>query len=181
MLCQENDCGKLVLAKGLCKHHYDVKRYRENSEKHKQRVKRWREEHPDVVNGYYAKYRAIPTHAEEAKQRAAKWRRTPEGAWREYTTGAKKRGMLWLLTKEQFLVFWQKSCYYCGGTIESVGLDRVDNNCGYVLDNVVPCCGKCNRAKHMLSQKEFLDLIVSIYKHLDLLKTEGGDNEQRSV
>lgn len=29
-----------------------------------------------------------------------------------------------------------------------MGIDRVDNSKGYILDNVVPACGTCNRMKH---------------------------------
>lgn len=34
-----------------------------------------------------------------------------------------------------------------GGRLESIGVDRVDNERGYDLDNIVACCGPCNRIK----------------------------------
>jgi hypothetical protein len=34
-----------------------------------------------------------------------------------------------------------------GGRSESIGVDRVDNTRGYHLDNIVACCGPCNRVK----------------------------------
>ncbi len=36
------------------------------------------------------------------------------------------------------------------------GIDRVDNNVGYVLDNAVSCCKVCNRAKYNMAEEEFL-------------------------
>jgi hypothetical protein len=41
-------------------------------------------------------------------------------------------------------------CHYCTVDISSeigFGLDRLDNSRGYFKDNVVPCCGACNRTK----------------------------------
>lgn len=37
------------------------------------------------------------------------------------------------------------------------GIDRLDNSVGYLLENCVPCCGWCNRAKDILSQQEYID------------------------
>ena len=47
-------------------------------------------------------------------------------------------------------------CWYCG--CKSTGADRLDSfKCpGYVLANVVPCCEKCNRMKHVLPRGLFL-------------------------
>jgi len=36
-------------------------------------------------------------------------------------------------------------CYYCGEA--SQGLDRIDNSVGYTKDNVLPCCGRCNKTR----------------------------------
>ena len=47
-----------------------------------------------------------------------------------------------------------------------VGLDRLDNSKGYVLDNVVPCCDKCNRLKHMNISKDEMLAIVNLLKTL---------------
>lgn len=39
-----------------------------------------------------------------------------------------------------------KSCIYCGET-HRIGCDRIDNSKGYTIDNVIPCCGDCNRIR----------------------------------
>jgi len=84
--------------------------------------------------------------------------------------GAKNRGYSFNLSLEQFITFWNKPCHYCGSEINGVGIDRVDNNIGYELDNCVPCCSKCNKMKLNLSLSDFFSHIKQIYEHLDLNK-----------
>jgi hypothetical protein len=41
-------------------------------------------------------------------------------------------------------------CYYCGSDLtknKGCCLDRIDNSKGYSLDNVLPCCGDCNKLR----------------------------------
>jgi hypothetical protein len=64
------------------------------------------------------------------------------------------------LTYEDYLTFVEKPCYYCGAEIKwkehssskeqrtgSYFIDRKDSNIGYVYDNCVQCCTRCNRGK----------------------------------
>ena len=44
------------------------------------------------------------------------------------------------------------------------GIDRLDNNEGYLPSNVVTCCKICNRAKHSLTVVEFLEWVRDISK-----------------
>lgn len=83
---------------------------------------------------------------------------------RSMKRAANKRGYLWELTYEQCAEIMQEDCFYCGSrpangrmdpsykgktNTEYIynGIDRIDNTSGYKLDNVVPCCFRCNRAK----------------------------------
>jgi 5-methylcytosine-specific restriction endonuclease McrA len=63
-----------------------------------------------------------------------------------------------------------KNCHYCGlipsrkikseskhSTFTCNGIDRKDNSKGYIKENCVPCCEKCNIMKYTYSEKEFLD------------------------
>jgi len=94
----------------------------------------------------------------------------------KYQEGAKKRNLVFELDKDYFTSIINLNCYYCGcepnqihrgsrcnGSYIYNGIDRVDNSLGYIIDNCVPCCGKCNRMKSSLSQDEFLNLIKNIY------------------
>lgn len=86
------------------------------------------------------------------------------------------------ITAQDYFRITSQNCYYCGDPPKEVrefknrkyvntekivlnGMDRVDSNKGYHLDNIVSCCTSCNYAKHKLSQKEFLDKISKIYKN----------------
>jgi hypothetical protein len=51
------------------------------------------------------------------------------------------------ISYEQYLnIVKENKCTYCKGTlpVNGYGLDRIDNGRGYSLNNVVPCCGRCN-------------------------------------
>ena len=72
---------------------------------------------------------------------------------------------------EEFLTFVGiADCHYCGGSIawakygnrrcsQKYNLDRKDNACGYVIDNCVVCCVRCNRMKrHDVPYEVFLKI-----------------------
>lgn len=97
------------------------------------------------------------------------------------------------LTFDQFLEFCSQNCFYCNippsnmtnrldskcrnnrrkrenqfsgekGTFIYNGLDRVDSSKPHNLDNVVPCCKHCNRAKLEMSVEEFRKWIIKVYE-----------------
>lgn len=73
--------------------------------------------------------------------------------------GAIRRNRTFELTFEQFKNFIQdKKCSYCGGNLPEMGagLDRIDSNLGYTLDNITTSCYTCNMMKRKLSTQEFL-------------------------
>jgi hypothetical protein len=74
----------------------------------------------------------------------------------KYKSNARVRNIEFYLTKQQFMNFWKKPCHYCGAEIETIGLDRIDNNLGYFIDNVVSCCFDCNSFKMQRSSQEFI-------------------------
>lgn len=76
---------------------------------------------------------------------------------------AKQRGLSFNMTLDEFSIFfWGKPCFYCGDSFDTIGLDRVDSSIGYEVSNVVSCCARCNKAKHAMSQVEFLALCRKI-------------------
>jgi hypothetical protein len=109
-----------------------------------------------------------------------------------YKNGAKKRNIVWDLTYKQFVEVSTKNCFYCGSEpkewdcmtnspslqkdspnvdpndykIKFTGVDRFDSKKGYTLDNVVPCCTFCNRAKSDFSFDVFKEKIEKTYKWL---------------
>ena len=50
--------------------------------------------------------------------------------------------------------------------INFTGIDRYDSKLGYTIENSVPCCKNCNRAKSDLSFEDFKLHIKKIYEWL---------------
>lgn len=86
------------------------------------------------------------------------------------------------LTQEQYTRLIHSDCYYCGASpsedniwnkgnkrvkdefpIKINGIDRVDSNKGYTVDNCVPCCPQCNHMKLDYTTDEFLSKVKQIY------------------
>ena len=97
--------------------------------------------------------------------RKTEWKKSKDRRYKSYRGVAKRRKYEFKLTKEEFLSFWQKLCYYCGNKIKTIGLDRIDNSKGYIVGNVVSCCQRCNRMKGTSSQKEFIEYCKKIAKN----------------
>ena len=85
----------------------------------------------------------------------------------------------WEINLEDFARVTSLDCFYCktppsqiyfprgsNGSYAYNGLDRVDSDLDYTLENVVPCCKICNRAKNDMGQIDFmgwLKKIASLY------------------
>ena len=114
-------------------------------------------------------------------------RRLPKGVAackaviRNHRRGAKERNLEQALTDEQMLAIHKKNCHYCGippsntylmprghGSYTYNGIDRINNDIGYTLDNAVPCCWDCNKFKKIRSYEGFIDKIKQIHSHLNL-------------
>jgi hypothetical protein len=80
-----------------------------------------------------------------------------------YKHRAKERKLAWELKQNEAKSLLQSSCHYCGsapsldyyGVLRN-GIDRVDNNLGYLKKNVVSCCSLCNTMKLDLPTEQFL-------------------------
>jgi hypothetical protein len=95
-----------------------------------------------------------------------------------YKRTSKLRDLCFELTKNEFENLIIQNCHYCDRKPSNImnrgnnknnfiynGIDRVDNTKGYTLDNCVPCCYKCNKAKGTMPTNEFLDWVVEVYHH----------------
>ncbi len=103
----------------------------------------------------------------------------------KYRRSAKIRNINFGLSTDEFKILTKQNCYYCGDEpmykqtsrctstpIERAyifnGIDRIDSNKGYFLENCVTCCGVCNKMKMALAKELFLNKIVKIYNNLEL-------------
>lgn len=113
-----------------------------------------------------------------------RWHNAPGQGWfnvyySRYKSSAKKRNIQFLLTKEDFSKIIFEDCYYCSEppkkrvwnlskkifreVIPCNGIDRVDSDKHYSLDNCVPCCDICNMMKLDSNVDTFLSHIEKIH------------------
>lgn len=74
----------------------------------------------------------------------------------------------------EIISLWKKGCHYCSKEIinnKGVGLDRIDNNLGYTSNNVLPCCGDCNKIRNTALTVEETE--IAIQAVLDHRKSTG--------
>lgn len=105
-----------------------------------------------------------------------------EGAFRALYRATKfnaqYRNIDWNISEEFFRQITKEPCCYCGtypyqiyqptrtnGGYTFNGMDRVDNEIGYLEYNVVPCCGVCNYMKSATPVNDFKNWVISVYNH----------------
>lgn len=114
------------------------------------------------------------------KERAKEYRSIGYGEnvrnvlYSEYRYRAKRHNLVFELTLEQLTNIITKDCFYCGekpkyrtvkngnGGFYKNGIDRIDNNIGYIFSNCVPCCYSCNTMKMDSTYKDFIKRCISI-------------------
>lgn len=85
-----------------------------------------------------------------------------------------KREKEWNLTFEEYKDLISKPCTYCEKDIsqeKGCGLDRLDNNMGYNINNVVPCCKACNSARNTHFTAE--EWLIGVKAILEFRKNKG--------
>jgi len=86
-----------------------------------------------------------------------------------YKAAAKRRGYMWGLSAEEFFSITQQNCHYCGslpserrdskrynGGYVCNGVDRRNNEHGYIPENALPACKDCNRMKGTMTYEQFV-------------------------
>lgn len=83
---------------------------------------------------------------------------------------ARKRGLEYNISRDSFIKITSSDCFYCGSKPNNIckstakidsgsyiynGIDRIDSDNGYILDNCVPCCRTCNWAKGTKNTNDF--------------------------
>lgn len=94
---------------------------------------------------------------------------------------AKRRNLEWDISYEEYLVLALSDCYYCNSAPSNIfnylgyqfaytGIDRVRNGLGYLPENCVPSCKRCNIAKSDMSVSEFVNWLKAISLNLDKIE-----------
>jgi len=87
-------------------------------------------------------------------------------SYNEYKKRAENKSLLFELTTEEYNTITKSQCYLCGReSCEKYknGIDRVDNNLGYIMSNVKACCASCNYIKKNMELGELFDKMTEIF------------------
>ena len=79
----------------------------------------------------------------------------------------RKRKLEFSLTIEDISSLINKGCSYCGDN-KFISLDRKDNSIGHTLDNVVPCCRRCNYIRRDMPYEAWLFISPKLKEAIDL-------------
>lgn len=88
----------------------------------------------------------------------------------ESKKGAKKRNLEWKLTDDYAINLMKNQCHYCFDKYNIFGIDRLDNNKGYEINNSVSCCFQCNSMKSTKTKEDFLNMCEHISTYNNLYK-----------
>jgi hypothetical protein len=102
----------------------------------------------------------------ENREHSAKWYRTNQNARLDaIKRSAVRRDIEWTLDDEVAKKMLIENCHYCGQLDLSVrvnGIDRMNNEIGYIPENVVTCCKTCNYSKKNLSADDFIKMCKAV-------------------
>lgn len=127
----------------------------------------------------------------DGKQREARYRKTPRSRARKDRINAKMRQYTVDPSKaDKFIFMWSrrsdkrkgrennltrdfirseiaKPCAYCGRNYGRMTLDRIDNNVGHLVTNVVPCCLRCNYIKRDIPHAAWLIMAPAVKEAIE--------------
>ena len=87
-------------------------------------------------------------------------------SYNEYKSRANNKTLPFEITSEEYNIIINSQCYLCGRkSCETYknGIDRIDNNLGYIMSNVKPCCGSCNYIKRDMGLDELFEKMTEIF------------------
>lgn len=99
--------------------------------------------------------------SEKTKERLSQWKKlNVHDRIGNYKRTALKKGLEWNLTDEQAEIMLKSECIYCNHidlTKRLNGIDRLDQQGNYTVENTVPCCWTCNYMKGVMDPKTFIE------------------------
>jgi hypothetical protein len=141
--CHHKDQREYHLANKARRNERSRKHYRDNKEHYWELNDKWEKEHPEQTRAYKRRY-------------LLKIRGTSQARYNEYRGLAAKKKRVFEITLKYFTKLTSQRCHYCGIS-GKIGVDRKDNSKGYVKENCLPCCIKCNRKKARMSYEDFME------------------------
>jgi hypothetical protein len=153
----------------------------------------WREANYEKVSKYWMDARArlieadLEGYLKTQAERAKRWRdanpekvelinekkiNSMDAQYGVYKRCANDKQLVFEIEIEQYKSIVKLPCHYCAIIQEKGfnGIDRLDSEKGYIVDNVVSCCQMCNYMKKCLSP----DVFVKISQHIDSYSKKAG-------
>lgn len=101
-----------------------------------------------------------------------------------YKHRANKKRIAFDITNEMYNKMIQSPCYICGkegNRLHNNGIDRINNQEGYTITNIQPCCSECNYMKRDYNMNDWIDKMRKIYyNNIQDKKEVINDNEINS-
>lgn len=112
--------------------------------------------------------RSDPEFKKRGSKQAREWQlaNPVQASWNNSRSSAKKRGYEWQLTRDEYEALVCADCTYCGAPAAPVnGVDRVNNNIGYIASNAATACEHCNYAKRKMTRLDFIKWARRVVAH----------------
>ena len=131
---------------------------------HTQKAKKWAEENRDksrIAKNNYKK---------RSREKALEFETKDKYRYRKLGYGAKARGIEVRITLVEYSeVIKDRKCFYCDHDFSKEtgsNLNRIDSSKEYSLDNVKPCCKKCNFIMQDSTPDELVPRMLKIAERL---------------
>lgn len=153
--------------------------YLKNKEDRLKKRSKYRKENRNLINAKkrasYKKHRIKIREQAKVKysinkieilRKCREWRKSSiKGQFLTCRRGAMIRHLPFHLTLDEFSLLKTKPCSYCGDNSLPVGIDRINNNEGYIFRNCTSCCFICNRMKCAMPLNHFIEHCNRILRH----------------
>lgn len=125
--------------------------------------RKWRASHPEQYKKSQKVWAA--NNKPYTARKSYEANRSPKGRYTRYKCSAKERDIFFGLSFDEFMAFWKVPCSYCGDKINTIGIDRIVSETGYIPGNVVSCCCWCNRAKNKWPVSVFIERCTAVVEY----------------
>lgn len=142
--------------------------YINNINKIKENVKSWSKTNRVKINKTQDKFRKKHNYSCNKK-----YQYSLKGKFNNLKNSGKNRSKNRILSInisfDQYQELMKNNCYYCQKNLmleTGSSLDRIDNTKNYTIDNVLPCCGNCNKIRGaILTVDEMKHIMVSLIEY----------------
>ena len=140
--------------------------------KYSETRKRWRQAHPNYDKDYFA------IHQNDIKEYKKQWWKSHQAdslktRFNRLKKNAKNRGIVFEIDLD-YLTSLGMKCGYTGidltldrSKFNTISYDRIDNNKGYIIGNVAPCCVDVNEMKRKMSKEDLITWCKRIVKYTE--------------